>query len=531
MEQEQALTDSGQIHQLNEDELTTIAQGAGVTFVGKIAGGGIQYLYAIIVARMLGAKLFGLFMLGMTIINLATVVCTLGLNVGTVRFVTLYNTRNDNDRIRGTIVQSLKWSVLMSIFTGILLFLTAGLLSVKVFDKPELERTIKLLSVTLPFMSAAMIALAATQGFRIMKYTVYIQGLFLPLSSLVLAVIFFLAQLRFSGIIMAHVISVILTCTLSMIFLVKTFPDMMHILTRNLQKEKPRLTVSEIRRLLRFSMPLFLVIFLNFVINWTDTMMLGHFGSSAEVGIYNMAIKTAWLTSLILVSFNTIFAPTISILYSTGEMQKLESLYKTVTRWILTGSILVFLLILLLSKEIMAIFGPGFIVGWVPLVILAFAQLANAGVGSVAFMLSMSDRQNLVMWNTIGVCVLNIVLNYLLIPSMGMLGASIASSTSLITFNLVMLLEVYVLLKIHPYNRKFLTVTLLAIVTFAACLLVKAVLANWAAVPKLLICIPLFALVFMCLIYKWSWYEEDRFIVCTIKEKIRRTNQTSNKQG
>ncbi|MBE9570812.1 MAG: oligosaccharide flippase family protein, partial [Proteobacteria bacterium] len=111
--------------ELHKPELTCIAEGSSISFVGKVIGGGFQYLYVIIVARMLGADSFGLFVLGLTIINFAGVIGRLGLDSGVVRYVSLYNGIGDKKRVKGTIVQAFKYTFIVSTFLGIVLFLTS----------------------------------------------------------------------------------------------------------------------------------------------------------------------------------------------------------------------------------------------------------------------------------------------------------------------------------------------------------------------------------------------------------------------
>ncbi len=494
-----------------QTELSIIAKGATISFTGKILGGGIQYLYIILIARLLGVEFFGLFMLGVTIINLAGIFCRLGLDNGVLRYVPLYNGMGDSERVKGAIVQSLKYSFIMSLLVGVILYLTADTLAI-IFNKPALEGVIKILSFFLPFMSFMNIALSSTQGFKIMKYMVYGYNLFFSTSNLILVLIFSLIGLRLNGVVFAHGLSLFFTAFLSMHYLKKTFPD--------IQEVK---TVPETRELFRFSIPLLVSISSAFLIQWTDTLMLGHFRSSAEVGIYNAAMKTALLTSVILASFNTIFAPIISDLYNRKEKQKLESLFKTVTKWGYMISFPLFLLIILLSKEIMGIYGQEFIIGWKSLIILAVAQLINAGVGSTGFMLAMSGKQDLLMHNTLGICFLNIILNYFLIPIYGQVGASIASGISIIIYNLVMILQVYVILKIHPYSIKFLKPTLFGLVSFGVVLVIKYFLLDLNGLQELLVYIPLFLILFSGLTYVWGIDDEDRFIIDIFKRKFFKT--------
>lgn len=294
-----------------------------------------------------------------------------------------------------------------------------------------------------------------------------------------------------------------------MYFLVKTFPDITSV--------KP---INESRILFRFSLPMLLVFIVHLLIIWTDTLMLGYFTSSKEVGIYNLAMRTAWFITMFLVSFNTIFAPIIADLYHKKELKKLESLFKTITKWIYMVSLPVFLLLALLSKEVMSLYGQDFIAGWIPLIILAFTNLVNAGTGCTGYMLAMTGKQDLMMYNGLGVCFLNIFLNYLLIPSYGIIGASIASGISINIYALVMLIEVYIFLKIHPYNKTFLIITLLGLLVYGLFYFLEFKVLDLSAMQRILFSVPLFMSFFAWLIYRWGSNENDRFIIDAFKRKL-----------
>lgn len=511
-EKELNITDRSKAPEVHADELTTVAQGAGVTFAGKLSHAVLQNIYAIVIARILGVNFFGLLMLGMTIVNFAGVIGRLGLESGVVRFVSLYNGIGDKRRVKGTVVQSLKYSFAASIVLAVILFLTAEPLLAKLFHKPEMAGIIKALAVSIPFFSLMMIALSSTQGFKKMKYMVYSRNFFWPISNLLLVIIFYSLGFKLYGVIAAHIITVFFAAALSLFFLMKTFPEI-----------KNTESISQNRELFRFSIPLLFVIFLNFIIMWTDTLMLGYFTSSKDVGIYNAAMRIALQTSMILVSFNAIFAPVLSDLYNRKEIQKLKNLYKVVTKWIYSISFPLFLLFLLLSEEILLLFGQEFGAGWLPLVILALAQLINAGVGSAGWILVMSGNQDLVMYNSIGISLLNIYLNYILIPMYGIVGAAIASGLSIAIFNIIMLLEVYLLLKIHPYSRKYIKPTLIGVLSYAILyLLINISPHGLSSIQRLLVFAPLFLAVFVWIMHRWGIDDEDRLVLNGFKKKFQK---------
>jgi len=355
------------------------------------------------------------------------------------------------------------------------------------------------------------ISLSCTRGFKIMKYAVYTQDLFLHTFNLILVGIFIFLGMKLYGVASAYMITLFIAAILSMYFLIKTFPEIVH--TK---------TITENKKLFRFSIPLLLVFVVNLIIMWTDTLMLGYFKTFREVGIYSAALRTAMFIATFIICFNPIFAPVISDLHNKREMKKLKSLFKTVTKWIYMASFPLFLLLVLLSKEVMSMFGPEFIAGSVPLIILAFANVISAGTGCVGYMVTMSGKQDLMMYNSLGVCLLNIILNYLLIPSYGIVGASIASGMSLTVYALILLIEVYVLLKIHPYNIMFLKITLLGLLLFGIFSLLKYTMPDLTAVQRVLFSVPVFLSVFVWMIHRWGTDESDRYIVDVFKKHLSR---------
>ncbi len=494
---------------IRDAELTHIAKGAGITFIGRIVGRGLRYLHIIIVAKILNLESLGLYVLGLTIIQIAGVLGRLGLESGVLRYVSVFSGAGDKQRVKGIIIQALKYSFIASIIVSFGLFFTAEMLSVKVFHKPGLESVIKTLSVFLPFLSLALVALSVTQGFQIMKYSVYGQYLFWPVTDIALVVTFAFFGLKLSGVVISHGISIFFMCLLSLYFVDRVFSGISRIKA-----------INETSLLFSFSLPLLMISFLSFIIMWTDTLMIGYFLPAEKVGLYAIAIKTSLLVGMILNSFNSIFSPAIADLYHKKEQYKLACLYKTVTKWVFTITIMAFLIIVLLSKEIMGVFGKEFVAGWSCLIILAIGQLANGVSGPSGSVITMSGRQILMLYNTMGIFLVNMVLNYILIPIYGILGAAVASAISITLFNVIMLVEVYILHGIHPYSVRFLKPLISSILSFAAVFVMGLQLSEMTVWVKIPLYLSVLSIIFFGLICILGFDEEDRLVLNVVMSKV-----------
>jgi len=191
------------------------------------------------------------------------------------------------------------------------------------------------------------------------------------------------------------------------------------------------------RTLLRFSLPLYIAGFSYLLMTRTDIIMLGYFAQPEQVGAYRAAVALARLVVFGLTAIDTAFAPMIAGLYHRGDYDELREMYRTGTRWGVLLSLLAAMPFLLYPKEVLGMYGPGFVVAAWALVALVSFQLINAGVGSVGFMLQMSGYQDWVLGNNLFTAALNIGLNLWWIPRWGILGAALATGTSLALNNIL----------------------------------------------------------------------------------------------
>jgi O-antigen/teichoic acid export membrane protein len=486
-----------------EGDLKKITKEAGITFVGVLFGIGLRYICAVIIARHVGALSFGVYALGLTIINLAQIVAIAGLNYGVLRFVSAHYSANEGEKVKGFIISALKLVLIGSLCIGVFLFIGADILAEKVFSKNELGLIIKWFSLSLPFLAVIEISVFSIQGIQALRYKVYVKAIFQQLLQLGIVIVMFLVGLKVLGAVYAYLISALLASLLGFYYLRKLFPD---IAKRAMKAD------SQYTSLLRFSIPVLGMNILGFGMMWTDTLMVGYFMTSRDVGVYNAAAKTAFLLHIVLFSFSAIFMPMISDLSNRGDLEKLKSLLGTVTKWIFALSFPMFLLMAILSKHIMAIFGSEFIVALPCFLILALAQLISSSAGPLGNVLIMSGKQDIVFLDTAISCSLNVILNYILIGKYGIVGAAIATGLSIAFLNCAYLVEVYYYYQIHPYNRKILKPILSGIMASLVGLVGHSLVG--AANPLYLFptVIFIFILCYVMFLYIWGFDDEDKVV-------------------
>lgn len=430
-----------------DKELTIVAKGAGITFSSKTIRTGIKYITQVVLAHILGAELFGLYALGMVVCQLGNVLSSLGLPSGTVRYVSIYQNSRDKSRLKGVLKQAIGLPLLSGFLMGTALFMTSEFLALQIFHQPGLTLVFRIFAVAIPFVASMNVGAWATSGFQTTKYFALILNFFHPAVHLALIGLVGWFGLRLWGASAAWAVASVMGLMLTAYIILNIFPEKSWGKTRS---------IFETKRLLRFSIPLALGGFLQFILLWMDTLMLGYFRSASEVGIYRAVSQTALLLLIFISSLNSIFSPKIAELFHKEQTEKMGLLHKVVTRWSFSLTLPLFLLICAAGKNILHIFGANFTSGFVPLVILAAGQLINAGTGGVGYMLVMSGHQYFKLASDLALVILNVFLNILLIPKWGLLGAAAATSISIAGVNIARAGLVYFILRTHAYTWNYL---------------------------------------------------------------------------
>jgi O-antigen/teichoic acid export membrane protein len=381
-----------------------------------------------------------------------------------------------------------------------LIFLGAPFLAT-LFDKPFMAAVFRAFSVSVPFWTVMSTALWATQGFQTVKYTTYAQLILQPLINLVLIVTFYLFGARILGAVAAYILSLAGGTALALYYLKRVFPKL---LDRNTPPK------FEARGLFGTSAPMLVANLARTMNFWAPVTVLGIFSSAAAVGVYNAAARTAVFCSLVLMAFTGIFSPMVSSLYSRSLLTDLGQLYKDVCRWVLTGSLAVVLLTVLLAKDILVIFGPEFVAGWVVLVIIASSELFDNSAGPADRLLAMTGHQRIVMLATLGYAGVGVAASFALVPIYGMVGAAVATSAATIVLNATMLLAVRRILGFSPYDYRSLKPVVAGLLATIVTLSVRFVLQLPNGLSAMLILTIPFLVSFAAVLLAFGLSSSDR---------------------
>jgi O-antigen/teichoic acid export membrane protein len=208
--------------------------------------------------------------------------------------------------------------------------------------------------------------------------------------------------------------------------------------------------IYEPRYWLRVCLPLLLVSSMGRLLTRIDVLMLGAIHSTDSAGIYGAATEVSALVSFGNVATNAIMAPMIAQLHSEVRKEELQRALRYCALGLMAFTLPVVIGILLFGRWIMMLFGVEFIEGYSALAILCVGQFFNAFAGPVGFLMTMTNYEKSAARILAFAVVANLALNAALIPTLGIIGAAIATATTTILWNALMLLFVWRKLRINP---------------------------------------------------------------------------------
>jgi len=144
--------------------------------------------------------------------------------------------------------------------------------------------------------------------------------------------------------------------------------------------------------------------------------MIGYFNATSDVGIYNVALPTANLIIIPVYGIMYLFLPIISGLYGKNNNEEIKEIYKKISKYSLLLIMPVFLIISMLSKDIISsLFGVDYLSATLPLTILSFGYLVFSLSDISMNMLSVLKKTKTIFSIIFGFGLTNILLNFLLI--------------------------------------------------------------------------------------------------------------------
>ncbi|GAB7040523.1 MULTISPECIES: lipopolysaccharide biosynthesis protein [Catenuloplanes] len=312
---------------------------------------------------------------------------------------------------------------------------------------------LRMLAVFLPLAAIADAVLTATRGYRMLRPTIMLERIVRP--GLQLAGIGGLALAAAWVALSPHWYALAWAGPYLPVALLGAYALRRVYLSGPAPAEAP---TSRARRLLRrrfwrFTGPRAVASVAQLALQRLDVLLVAAFGGLAAAALYAVAGRFVVLGQFANQGIGQAVQPRLAEALATGDRDRANALYQAATGWLVLAAWPLYLLVITFAPVYLGAFGADYRDGGAIVVVLGSAMLFSTGCGMVDSVLTMAGRTTWNLWNVLLALVVTVALDLLLIPSMGALGAAIGLAVAVLINNLVPLLQVGLVLGLHPFGR------------------------------------------------------------------------------
>jgi O-antigen/teichoic acid export membrane protein len=400
----------------------------------------------VLFARLFGRAVFGSYQASLAILEMLTRAGTVGADKGMLRYVAGYRARGEQDLVRSALGTGLRLCLMAAGTLAALLTVFAGPLA-RVAHEPAMTMALRVMAPAAIFTGCLWVLVQASLAAKRTRPNFIVRGMGEPLLLLTTGLLAAAVGRSLVHLAVAHVVAAAATLLLAVIVVGGVFG------------------AGELRRALgapwlpgfaRFSVPLGVAELMNAILQRADIVLLTMIVGAGPAAVYAASEFVTRVIANARYVFDSVAAPVFSEALHLGQRDRLRQNLVLMTRWVATASLPIATTVVVLRRDLLALYGPGFQEGATTLSVLALVHLLNASFGLLGWILVVGGRSRVVLMNNVLVAVVNVALGLTLIPRLGLLGAALAALGSVALLQALVLTEVRLFHAVHPFDRRVL---------------------------------------------------------------------------
>ncbi len=419
-----------------------LLRGGGISMIIQLGFAALSFVTATILARFLGSHSYGAYTNAQAWTGVLIPIAVMGFSSLLIRDTAIFKEKQDWGLLRGLIQFSDRFVGFVSI---ILIFLIL-IVTYFIYSIPELNEMRQVLWIGLllvPIEALLLLRQGTIRGLEHVARSLLPDQSIRPTLLLLGVVALFLVHPKYLSAASAMMISL----AAALISLLISSHWQRKLMPYEVTTAAP---VYKKNEWLKTTFPMMLSASLNLVLFQASPIMLGIMVGPAAVGLYSAAYKIAYLIIFIPLAVTYVVAPMVARLHANGEKEKLQKLLTSSTRIAFISGLLVAMAFALGGYFLLSLFGEEFTAARNTLLILLIGNLLYIALGLSTTVLNMTGHQNMVAVIYGVSSVVNIVLNFILIPLFGYFGAAVASSISLFLCQLTLMIYTWIKLHVNP---------------------------------------------------------------------------------
>lgn len=395
---------------------TGLLRGGATGVVGLVFGTGLMLVAQAVAARTLGPAILGEFALGRSVLEVGAVIAGLGLQQGALLHLS-----------RSPPAARLAWPRTLvglvfatSVAAAAAVAVSAPWVTAWLGQEPGWERVLKLLLLAMPFSTLATLAAGFALGRSDVNAQRVISNVVRPavfFASLILVVLF---EMGLPGLVAAWVVGSAAAGLTGLAYIARHT-------SRGVGGER-RIP----KGLIRYSAASLTVGIIYMVVQQADRLLLGALADRTAVAIYVVAASLASILFMVQAAFLEILAPMASALHHAGRHSEVLQVFNRASRLSVALVCVPLFAALAFPQIVVVIFGPEFEAATPVLYVMLLGQMAILPFGAMGPLVQMTGGMGADLRISAVLLLTNLLLNAVLIPRFGPMGAAIAFAGSML---------------------------------------------------------------------------------------------------
>ena len=426
---------------VRRQDVAHAARSGGVQVL-TIAAQALITVTHVLLARLFGREVFGSYQASLAILEVLTRGGTGGADKGMLRYIAGHRARGESDLVRRALGTGLRLCLAVAGTTAVILAFVATPVA-RIAHEPAMATGLRLMAPAALLTGCMWVLVQASLAAKVTKANFIVRGLGEPTLLLVAGMAAALFGRSLAHLALAHVLAAGATLVLAIVVVGRVFGR------------------GEIVRALRsprlpgfagFSIPLGLADLMNAILQRADIVILTMFVGTGATAVYAASEFITRVIANARYVFDSVAAPVFSEAIHLNQPARLRDNLVVMTRWVALAAAPIAVTVVALRRELLSLYGPGFRDGAAALSVLALGHLVNATFGLSGWILTVSGRSRIVLVNNIVAAVVNVIMGLTLIPRFGLVGTALAALGSVTLLNLLVLVEVWHIHGVHPFN-------------------------------------------------------------------------------
>ncbi len=403
------------------DERGAAGRMSAIAFMVRVVSAAIAFFSQVLMARWMGSFEYGIFVLvWVTMLIVGSISCV-GFSTSVIRFIPEFRERGMLEELRGIVRASRHVVLAASTLTAL-----AGAAGVWLFaDRIEDYYVVPFL---LGLLCLPMVALTDLLQGVSRAHSWALSALLPTYISRPVLILVFMGAALLAGCPADATTAIIAAIAATYVTALAQLLSLGARVSATIPAGKSRILL---RQWFFISLPIFLVDSFFYLLTNADVLMVGFYRDPQEVAIYFATVKTLALVHFVYFAVKAGSAQRYAQ-FAHSDRNRLAAFARETVSWTFWPSLAMAVVVLALGRPMLGLFGEGFQSGYPLLFLLVVGVVARASVGPCESLLTMSGHQNSCAAVFAATLALNIVLNILLLPALGLWGAAISTAFAMI---------------------------------------------------------------------------------------------------